>query len=283
MDSAQTPIPDPNLIPFSPSVPSPGPAAPLTHLPFILFVQSKAYTPLEEVHKNCEALINARPSEQMTIYLSAPHSYIKPLEKKFGTHGIRVGAEEMLAVDDNTFTASIAGPILTNENAQFVLMGTAQERKFCQLKEHSLADKCKAALKEKIPPFVCIGETWQEHEEGQSKQILGQQLKALIEGIPSEELKGLHIVYNAVWINDSLWKVTDEILKNTYMVFREAVNETIDPVIRDTLHLIPAVPTRNQKLSEIASIMQSPPYLFAGISLGNITNVKRAQEVPESV
>lgn len=176
----------------------------------------------------------------------------------------------MPPTDEGAFTVDISDKVLAQEEAQFVLIGTPQDRALCLLKGHSLQSKCTTALKGKIPPFICLAETWQEHEDGLSKQILSQQLKAVVEGIPVEELKGLHIIYNAVWINDSLWKVTEEILEKSYIAFKEVVEETLDPSIHGSLHLIPAVPTRCEKLSEIASIMQRPSYAFAGLSLGTI-------------
>ena len=134
----------------------------------LLFAQCKAYYPLENLIKQCEKLIHEHTATCSHIYISAPYLAVEPISKKFNSTNITIGAEKMLPVDDHAFTVTIAEKMLLQLDAKFVLIGTTEERQLCQSKNYSLKSRLKSALKMGITPFICISETWQEHEDGLS-------------------------------------------------------------------------------------------------------------------
>jgi len=234
----------------------------------IVLIQCKSYHPLEDTLHTCETYINAPSAANATLYVSAPYSYIEHFSEKFGPAGIIIGSEKMLSCDDKAFTAAISDKILTQANAKFVLIGTTEERKICQVNGLSLKNKIKTALKAGLSPFLCIGETWEEFEDGNSKKILAEQLKEAIDGLSPEELNNVYFVYEAPWIDSGMWNNNDEILNTAYNNFKEVVHEATDPTTHDTLHLIAAVPKNSLSLSDIIATIQKTPYSFAGLSLG---------------
>ncbi|MEI8124366.1 MAG: triose-phosphate isomerase [Parachlamydiaceae bacterium] len=260
-------------------------------LDFILFAYCKGYHPLEEAIQQCKTFcLKNQKSENIHLYISAPYAFVKTLKEKLHSYCVEetttetqekqsptttapriiLGGDELLPVDDKTFTAAIANKLLIQAGAKFVVIGTPNERVFSKTKGHSLESKLKATLKSELVPFVCLTETTQEHEDGLTKQTLTEQLKVLIEKIPPEELRGLHILYDAPWINDGLWKITDPLLTNAYQMFKEAVDEVVDPSIRDTLHLVAPVSSTLELTEEVTTLFQSPPYSFAGYSIGSL-------------
>lgn len=238
-----------------------------THSP-ILLAQCKAYQSLEQICQAIENLLKTQSEGTFSIHVSLPLSYIIPVAEKFHSRHVRVGSEGLLDTDEGSFTGSIAGKILNKCHAEFAMIGTVQDRTSHSSASNHLANKVKAALKEQIRPFICIGETLQEHQEKNSKSILLSQLKECIEGINEEELKKLHIVYNAEWISRTPWEAASPELQEAYQIFKEVVFETLGMNTIPPQQLIVAIPAYSPEVSQLIKSLQTASEPFTNYSVG---------------
>lgn len=234
----------------------------------ILLAQCKAYQSLEEITKAIENLIHIDSTRDFNVHISLPYSYIEPISKKFADKNIQVGAETLLDADEGSFTAPIVGKMIDEVKAKFVLIGTAQDRTSHSSGSHHLKNKIKATLRSQAKPFICVGETLQEHQDNLSKEVLTSQLRDCVEGFSPEELKKIHLVYNAEWISRTPWEATSPELHDAYKIFKEVVEETFTPGIITSDQLIIAVPAYAEEGSKLIESLQSSPNTFSGYSIG---------------
>jgi triosephosphate isomerase (TIM) len=223
----------------------------------ILLAQCKAYHSIDDIAKEIETLLKIDSTKDFHIHVSLPYSYIEPIAKKF-PNGCLFGSETILPVDEGSFTASVAGKLLQEVNAKFVLIGTPEERALHPTTHH-LKNKIKAALDHQIVPFVCIADTLQQHQDKESKQVLTAQIKECLEGFSPEELKKIFIVYNAEWISSTPWEAKSPDLEEAYTIFKEVVQEVNMPPEQ----LIAAIPAYSQEAAALVETLS-----FAGCSVG---------------
>lgn len=243
-----------------------------------LFAQCKAYHSYEETLKNCQSFVEKYGNDLNQIYLSVPFTFIKPLSEAFSNSKVQIGADSMLPVEQKDFTESVSTKMLIDAKASFVLVGTAKEREYLKnlnasLKKNanaSLKNKLKHAIDAKINPFLCINDTEIEFHDGKSKEILKNELCDFVNELSEEQLKGLHIMYDAAWISKSFWEASDDILFNAINNFSSAVNEVLAPEILSTIHLIAPIPEGSPEFAQIIEKLKNPPYKFHGFSLGTI-------------
>lgn len=235
---------------------------------FLLLAQCKAYHSLEDTSKEIENLLKIQAHEAFTIHVSLPYSFLGHLITTFNDKRLNLGAETLLDADEGCFTATISGKMALESKAQFVLIGTPQDRFFHSTGSHQLKNKLKSALENNIMPFICIGETLNEHQDRKAKEILKAQLKDSVEDISNEMLKKLYIVYNAEWISSAPWAATSSDLKEAYQTFREVVTETFEPGTISHEQLIVAVPAYSKDLHELINILKEIPDPFGGYSMG---------------
>jgi triosephosphate isomerase len=233
----------------------------------ILLTQCKAYYSLEEISKAIDNLIEIQ-STRLNIHISLPYAFMEPMLKIFTNKGIHIGAEILLNADEGTFTASIVGKMLEASKATFALIGTSQDRTSHSSSPHHLTNKVKEALKAKVTPFICIGDTLQEHQDKVAKQVLTTQLKDCLDGISNEEIENIYIVYNAEWISRTPWEATSQNLQEAYQIFREVVNEYVEPESKVHDQLIVAVPAYSEDVSALIKSLQMASHAFSGYSVG---------------
>jgi len=110
-----------------------------------------------------------------------------------------IGAQNMSDATSGAFTGEIAGKMLVDAGAQFVLLGHSERRTIFHESDDFINSKVLKAIQDKIPFILCIGETFDEHKEGKSKEILQRQLKEALKGVSSESSSLCTIAYEPVW------------------------------------------------------------------------------------
>ena len=96
-------------------------------------------------------------------------------------------------------TGEVSGLMLISVGCRYVLVGHSERRKLFQENDTVINLKLKTALSEGLHPILCVGESWEEREAGQTRDIIGNQLKVDLEGLSPMEIRKMTIAYEPVW------------------------------------------------------------------------------------
>jgi triosephosphate isomerase len=134
------------------------------------------------------------------IVLCPPNVYIGEVVRLCQGSPIGVGAQD-LAEQDGTgaFTGDVSADMLHDVGARWVLVGHSERREYHAETNEMLAKKFAAAQKSGLTPILCIGETLAERDAGRCKQIVGEQLGAVIAANGIEAFERAVIAYEPVW------------------------------------------------------------------------------------
>ena len=86
--------------------------------------------------------------------------------------------------------------MLKDLGVSFVLVGHSERRHVFGESDGVIAGKMKAALRHDLLPVLCVGETLQEREDGQTLAVVERQLTTALDGL---EIKRLIVAYEPVW------------------------------------------------------------------------------------
>lgn len=110
-----------------------------------------------------------------------------------------VGAQDIHWEPKGAFTGAISGGLARAAGAGAVLIGHSERRRIFGETDADTARKLRAALRERLAPVLCVGETLAERLAGQTEGVVRRQLLAAIEGVAPEELNQLVVAYEPVW------------------------------------------------------------------------------------
>jgi triosephosphate isomerase len=134
--------------------------------------------------------------ESKTIFFVPATNMEATAEGVRGTR-IRFGSQNCHNSISGAFTGEISAQVVKDIGAQFVLLGHSERRQLFSEKDEVIALKGKLVQNLGLAPMLCIGETLQERESGQTLQICQTQLRAFMHAI---DLKKAWIVaYEPVW------------------------------------------------------------------------------------
>jgi len=112
--------------------------------------------------------------------------------------GIKVGAQNLYWETSGAYTGEIA-PDMVAEVCDFVIVGHSERRKFFGETDETVNKRLKAGLAAGLDVIVCIGETLEENEAGQTEAVVTRQLQKGLEDITETQAAAITIAYEPVW------------------------------------------------------------------------------------
>ena len=112
---------------------------------------------------------------------------------------IGVAAQNMYFEREGAFTGEVSADMIKDAGAGYVIVGHSERRRVFGETDQVVNRKVRAALTADLVPIVCIGETLEEHEAGQTLAVLDRQLELGLDGIGGGEVADLIIAYEPVW------------------------------------------------------------------------------------
>jgi triosephosphate isomerase (TIM) len=181
----------------------------------------KMYKTASEAVEFVETLAGQLPEGQAEVWLAVPFTAIRETAAVAGP--IVVGAQNMNDATEGAFTGEIAGRMLIDAGARFVLIGHSERRHVFGESDAFINRKVKRAIADGLQPLLCVGETLDERKEGQTHEVLTEQLTAALEGV--ESLESVVLAYEPVWAIGTGHSATPEIAQEAHSFCRAFLSE----------------------------------------------------------
>jgi triosephosphate isomerase len=113
--------------------------------------------------------------------------------------GVGVYAQTMHESPTGAFTGEISAPMLTEIGVDGVILGHSERREFYNETDRALQRRVPAALEAGLTPILCVGETEEERERGDTERKLRTQVQEGLHDVPTERLHEVVIAYEPIW------------------------------------------------------------------------------------
>ncbi len=132
------------------------------------------------------------------IVICPPFTSILPVAAMLAGTDIGVGAQNMHWEESGAYTGEISAPMLA-EYCKYVIIGHSERRAYFGETDESVNRKVKSAISHGIVPIMCVGETLDENESGNTWDVVSRQLKEGLDGIDPHTAESMVIAYEPVW------------------------------------------------------------------------------------
>ncbi len=150
----------------------------------------------------CDTLLTllAEPgSRPADVGLCVPYTALETVVHKLDGAGVIVSAQNMHQADNGAFTGEISTSMLLELGTQGVVLGHSERRQLFGETDKALQEKVPAALDAGLAPILCVGETEDEREAGETERKLRHQVGEGLEKVPAERLAEVTIAYEPIW------------------------------------------------------------------------------------
>jgi len=109
---------------------------------------------------------------------------------------IKLGAQNMYFELTGAYTGEIS-PVMLAGLCEFVILGHSERRAHFGDSDQIVNKKVQAALGMQLTPIICVGESLEQNEAGETIEVVTRQVRAAFEGIESP--RGAVIAYEPIW------------------------------------------------------------------------------------
>ena len=112
---------------------------------------------------------------------------------------IKIGAQNMHWEETGAYTGEVSGKMLKAIGVEYVIIGHSERRQYFAETDETVNKKIKAAFKYGLKPIVCVGETLEQREAGNAKEIVTNQIEKGLEGLTENQVENTIIAYEPIW------------------------------------------------------------------------------------
>ena len=101
--------------------------------------------------------------------------------------------------DKGAFTGEVSPVFLKEIGVKYIILGHSERRHIFKESNDLVNKKIKSALRHKLQPILCVGETLEEREKDVTFDVIREQVLCSLGDLKSDDLKDLIIAYEPVW------------------------------------------------------------------------------------
>jgi len=128
-----------------------------------------------------------------------PCPYLHQTQELLQGSPLAVGAQDVSAQQCGAFTGEVSADMLAEYACRYVIVGHSERRAYHLETSELVACKAVAVLRAGMTPIVCVGETLEERDAGQTNAIVSAQLEAVLTLLAEADVAKLVIAYEPVW------------------------------------------------------------------------------------
>jgi triosephosphate isomerase len=141
----------------------------------------------------------AKAINDVEIVLAPPFTAIAVAAEAARNTRIGIAAQNMYFEREGAFTGEISAGMIKEAGADYVIIGHSERRRLFRDTDEWVNRKLRTAITAGLRPIVCVGETLEERERGNTLMVLDRQTRLALDGVTGHEVAELILAYEPVW------------------------------------------------------------------------------------
>jgi len=146
-----------------------------------------------------EELIPRTAQAGCDIVLCVPYTNIPAAIEAAKGSNLKIGAQNCHWKKEGAYTGEIAAVMLKAIGVEYVIVGHSERRERFGETNRTARGRVRAGLDAGLTVILCVGETFSEHKEEITFEIVRAQLTIALKGVSAAELRRIVIAYEPVW------------------------------------------------------------------------------------
>jgi len=178
-----------------------------------------------------------RSLSDVDVVVCPPFLYIPLAVQMLAGSTIKVGAQNLDIHKPGAYTGEIAAEMLKEQRCGYVIVGHSERRALYGESSDLVAQKVKAAMAAELKPIVCVGETLEERERGDTGRVVREQLMSVLDLNGVDIFPFAIVAYEPVWAIGTGRSASPNQAQEVHALIRESIAE-LNPGVADQTRLL---------------------------------------------
>jgi triosephosphate isomerase (TIM) len=183
------------------------------HLEAIQVVQKLSYRLSSEDYERCEVVVCPSFTSLRSIQTVIEADNLP----------IGLGAQNVYWEEKGAFTGEVSPLMLAKLAVSYVIVGHSERREILGETDEMVNNKVKAVFQHGMTPIMCVGETLDEREAGETAAKVSRQVQAGLDGVDAKQVGAMVIAYEPIWAIGTGRNATPEDANETIGTIRSMV------------------------------------------------------------
>lgn len=180
---------------------------------------------------------------------------------------LKIGAQNMHFEESGAYTGEVSAKMLKAINVEYVIIGHSERRQYFNETDETVNKKVKAAFQHDLKPIVCVGETLEQRESGETEKIITKQTELALEGLSNEQVENTIIAYEPIWAIGTGKTATKEDANNSIQAIRNKIAEIYGQMVANRVIIQYGGSVKSSNAKELFEMTDIDGGLVGGASL----------------
>ena len=164
-------------------------------------------------------------TDKCDIAIFPPFPYLQSVGHTLGNHDILLGAQDVYFQPNGAFTGEVSTQMLLDLNVKVVLVGHSERRHVILEGDDLISAKLLAVLEAGLSAILCVGETLEQREAGETDRVNVSQLTSGLRNVTDEQMQHVTIAYEPVWAIGTGKVAKKEDAASAHTIIRQSISD----------------------------------------------------------
>ncbi len=180
---------------------------------------------------------------------------------------IKIGAQNMHFENTGAYTGEVSAEMLKSIGVEYVIIGHSERRQYFNETDETVNKKIKVAFENELKPIVCVGETLEQRELGQTEEIITKQTELALDGLTPEQVENTIIAYEPIWAIGTGKTATSEQANDAIKSIRDKICQIYGQMVADRVIIQYGGSVKGTNAKELFEMSDIDGGLVGGASL----------------
>ncbi len=199
-----------------------------THLQAIQMVQKLSYR------------LDPADHDRVDVVVCPPFTALRSVQTVIEADHLRIrlGAQDVHWEEKGAYTGEVSPLMLAKLGVGYVIVGHSERRQLFGEDDAAVRRKLAAVLRAAMTPIVCVGETLDQREAGDTEPLVTAQVEAAMTGLDGEAVAGLMVAYEPIWAIGTGRTATPDQAGEVITMIRTTVAQRFGGEVADAIRIL---------------------------------------------
>jgi len=213
------------------------------------------------------------------VLIAPPFTIMSEISHVIKDSKVIIAGQNVCWESSGAFTGEISPTMLADAGGTAAIIGHSERRQIFGENDELVNKRVRGAIKFKLLAVLCIGETLEERESGNTFSVLENQITKGLDQVSAEEMEQVVIAYEPVWAIGTGKTATKEQAQEAHAFIRQLIENLFEKGVAEELRILYGGSVKPVNIDELMAQADIDGALVGGAALdaesfGRIINFK---------